>query len=168
MLSHLVLMKPRPDLSTSDRERLIAAFERAVREIPTVQRVRVGRRITHGAGYEARMPDAADYFVMIDFEDAEGLATYLRHPAHEDLGTRFNDSLAAAFVYDFEDVEELHVAAGGFDLRDAGRFLEAKPTDHAIDETRPRTVRPIDAGQDGETLVDGLDDADSHPPDRVR
>ncbi len=42
---------------------------------------------------------------MIDFEDAEGLATYLRHPAHEDLGMRFNDSLAAALVYDFEEVE---------------------------------------------------------------
>jgi hypothetical protein len=105
MVSHLALIKPRPDLSTSDRERLISAFERAVREIPTVRGVRVGRRITHGAGYEARMPDAADYFVMIDFENAEGLATYLCHPAHEDLGTAFNDSFAVALVYDFEDVE---------------------------------------------------------------
>jgi hypothetical protein len=105
MVSHLALIKPRPDLSTSDRERLISAFERAVREIPTVRGVRVGRRITHGAGYEARMPDAADYLVMIDFDDAEGLASYLRHPAHEDLGLRFQDSLAAAFVYDFEEVE---------------------------------------------------------------
>jgi hypothetical protein len=111
MISHLALMKPRPDLSTSDRERLIAAFERAVREIPTVRRVRVGQRITHGAGYEARMPDAADYFVMIDFEDAEGLATYLRHPAHEDLGMRFNDSFAAALVYDFQEVELGSLAA---------------------------------------------------------
>jgi hypothetical protein len=98
-------MKPRADLSAADRERLIAAFERAIREIPTVRHVHVGRRITHGAGYEARMPDAADHFVMIDFEDAAGLATYLHHPAHEDLGMRFYDSLAAAFVYDFEEVE---------------------------------------------------------------
>jgi hypothetical protein len=105
MISHLALMKPRPDLSSEDRERLIAAFERALREIPTVRRVRVGQRITHGAGYDTQMPDAADYLVMIDFEDAEGLATYLRHPAHEDLGARFRDSLAAAFVYDFEEVE---------------------------------------------------------------
>jgi hypothetical protein len=105
MVSHLALIKPRADLSAADRERLIAAFERAVREIPTVRRVRVGQRITHGAGYEARMPDTADYFVIIDFEDAEGLATYLRHPAHEDLGTAFQDSLAAALVYDFQDIE---------------------------------------------------------------
>jgi hypothetical protein len=105
MVSHLVLMKPRPDLSPADRERLIAAFEAAAREIPAVRNVRVGRRITHGAAYEERMPDAADYLVLIDFDDADGLATYLRHPAHEDLGSRFNESLAAAFVYDFEQVE---------------------------------------------------------------
>jgi hypothetical protein len=122
MVSHLALMKPRADLSASDRERLIAAFERAVREIPTVRRVRVGRRITHGAGYEAQMPDAADYFVMIDFENTEGLTTYLRHPAHEELGIQFNDSLTSALVYDFEevDLESLRVAgslpAGHSDL----------------------------------------------------
>ena len=98
-------MKPRAGLSAEDRERLIAAFERALREIPTVRRVRVGQRLIHGAGYEARMPDAADYFVMIDFDDAEGLASYLRHPSHEDLGLQFQDSFAAALVYDFEEVE---------------------------------------------------------------
>ncbi len=105
MVSHVVLMKPRPDLSATDRERLIAAFERAVREIPAVRTVRVGRRIVHGAGYEVRMPDVADYLVTIDFDDAAGLAAYLRHPAHEDLGARFNDSLAGALVYDFEEAE---------------------------------------------------------------
>ena len=104
MVTHLVLLKPRPDLSASDREQLIAAFERALTEIPTVRQVRVGRRITHGAGYEARMPDTADYFVAIEFEDAAGLAAYLRHPAHEELGVRFTESLAGAFVYDFEGV----------------------------------------------------------------
>jgi len=104
MVSHLVLLKPRPDLSEAERDRLVAAFERALREIPSVRGVRVGRRVTHGAGYEARMPDAADYLVAIDFDDIAGLGAYLRHPAHDDLGDRFSDSLAAALVYDFEDV----------------------------------------------------------------
>ena len=105
MVTHLVLIKPRPDLSAAEREQLIAAFERAVTEIPTVRHVQVGHRITHGAGYEARMPDTADYLVAIEFEDVEGLAAYLRHPAHEELGVRFTESLAAALVYDFEDIE---------------------------------------------------------------
>jgi stress responsive alpha/beta barrel protein len=104
VVTHLVLMKPRPDLSAADREQLIAAFERALTEILAVRRVRVGRRITHGAGYEAGMPDAADYLVAIEFEDVEGLAAYLRHPAHEALGARFTESLAGALVYDFEEI----------------------------------------------------------------
>jgi hypothetical protein len=104
MVSHIVLLKPRPDLSDAQRERLVAAFERAVREIPTVRQVRVGRRVIHGAGYEEGMPDTADYLVAIDFDDVGGLATYLGHPAHDELGARFGDSLAGALVYDFESV----------------------------------------------------------------
>jgi hypothetical protein len=101
-------MKPRPDLSSSDRQALVAAFERAMHEIPSVRDVRVGRRIPHGAGYEASMLDTADYLVVIDFDDLAGLQAYLRHPAHEELGARFNQSLSSALIYDFE--------VGGSDL----------------------------------------------------
>ena len=109
MLSHIVLMKPRADLSAAEKRALVDAFQRAVREIPTVRAVRVGRRIVHGAGYEQGAPDAADYLVAIDFDDLSGLQTYLRHPAHADLGARFNQSLKSALVYDFEagDIERL-------------------------------------------------------------
>jgi hypothetical protein len=104
MVSHLVLLKPRSDLTDAQREQLVAAFERALRESPTVRDVRVGRRVIHGAGYEKLMPDTADYFVMIDFEDVSGLVAYLGHPSHDELGARFNDSLDKALVYDFENV----------------------------------------------------------------
>ena len=109
MVSHVVLMKPRADLTAAERDALLAAFERAIREIPTVRGVRVGRRVIHGAGYEARVPDAADYFVVLDFDDLDGLQAYLRHPAHEELGARFNQSLSSALIYDFEvgGLEEL-------------------------------------------------------------
>ena len=112
MVSHVVLMKPRPDLTASARTALVDAFERAVREIPTVRDVRIGRRIAHGAGYEAVAPDTADYLAMIDFDDLAGLQAYLRHPAHEQLGARFGESLSAALVYDFE--------VGGVDALRAG------------------------------------------------
>ena len=102
IVSHIVLMKPRPDLSAADRRALVDAFDRAIREIPTVREVRVGRRVTHGAGYEQAMPDTADYLIVIDFDDVAGLQAYLRHPAHEELGARFNQSLSSALVYDFE------------------------------------------------------------------
>jgi hypothetical protein len=115
MLTHLVLMKPRPDLTDADRAALIAAFEHAVREIPTVRRVQVGRRVRHGAAYEHVAPDAADYVAQIDFDDLAGLQAYLRHPVHDELGARFGQSLSAALVYDFE-------VGGVEDLR-AGRFF---------------------------------------------
>ena len=102
MIAHLVLFRPKPELSTEDRQALVNAFERAVRDIPSVRAVRVGRRLTHGAGYEQSMPDTGEYLIVIDFDDVEGLQTYLRHPAHEELGARFYQSLSSALIYDFE------------------------------------------------------------------
>jgi hypothetical protein len=102
MVTHLVLMKPRPDLTPADRQAFIDAFDRAMREIPAVRGVRIGRRITHGAGYERTAPDM-DYVASIDFDDLAGLQAYLRHPAHVELGARFGESLSAALVYDFEE-----------------------------------------------------------------
>src|SRR5437773_12439842 len=102
MVSHVVLMKPRADLSAAERRAFVAAFERAIREIPSIHGVRIGRRVKHGAGYEAAAPDAADYLATIDFDDLAGLQAYLGHSAHEELGARFGQSLTSALVYDFE------------------------------------------------------------------
>ena len=102
MLTHLVLMKPRPGVTVAERRALIHAFERAIRAIPTVRGVRIGRRVVHGAAYEQATPDAADFLIVIDFDDLAGLQAYLRHSAHAELGARFNHSLSSASVYDFE------------------------------------------------------------------
>jgi hypothetical protein len=109
MIVHVVLLKPRADLSDADRRAFADAFRRAVAEIPTVRGVRIGRRVTHGAGYEQGMPDAADYLAIVEFDDVAGLQTYLGHPAHDEIGSLFGRALASAFVYDFELVgpEEL-------------------------------------------------------------
>jgi hypothetical protein len=109
MVWHLVLMKPRPGLSSGDRHALVDAFEHACRDIPTIREVRVGRRVTHGARYETGMPDTAEYVIALAFDDLAGLQTYLGHAAHEELGARFSQSLSAALVYDFEvgGIEEL-------------------------------------------------------------
>jgi Stress responsive A/B Barrel Domain len=101
VVTHLVLMKPRADLPAADRDAFVAAFEQAVREIAVIRSVRIGRRVTFGAGYESSAPDM-DVFAMIDFDDLSGLQAYLRHPAHAELGTRFGQSLSGALVYDFE------------------------------------------------------------------
>src|ERR671919_484380 len=102
MVWHVVLMKPRPDLSADDRQALLDSFNRAIRDIPTVRQVQVGRRVIHGAAYEHGAPDAADFMVSIGFDDLAGLQAYLRHPAHEDLAAQFYQSLSSALIYDFE------------------------------------------------------------------
>jgi hypothetical protein len=80
----------------------VSAFERAVKNIPSVKNVRIGRRVLHGANYESLGPDVADYVAIIDFDDLAGLKAYLAHPAHADLGARFYSCLSAAMVYDVE------------------------------------------------------------------
>jgi hypothetical protein len=102
MVWHLVLMKPRADLSADDRQSLVDAFNHAVREIPTVRDVQIGRRVIHGAAYEMAAPNSADYVASIAFDDLAGLQTYLGHPAHEALAARFYQSLSSALIYDFE------------------------------------------------------------------
>jgi stress responsive alpha/beta barrel protein len=101
MITHLVLMTPRPDLSAADRDALIAAFTRAARGIPEIRGVRIGRRVRHGAGYE-QMSAGGDYLAAIDFDDIAALQAYLRHPAHDDLGRMFGVAFSEAAVYDFE------------------------------------------------------------------
>jgi len=118
MISHVVLMKPRTDLTGEERRAFAAAFEAAATSIPSVRAVRIGKRILHGAGYELTAPDTGAFFALIDFDDLAGLQIYLTHPLHQELGALFSRSLSSAFVYDFEtgaldSIEALAGAAGG-------------------------------------------------------
>jgi hypothetical protein len=109
MVWHVVLIAPREPLDLEERRGLLAAFERAVREIPSVRDVRVGRRVTHGAQYEALSPVGFPFLVVIGFDDLSGLQTYLAHPVHQDLAERFYRTVSSAVVHDFEigGIEEL-------------------------------------------------------------
>ena len=113
MISHLVLLTPRPDLTPAERTAFADAFERAVTDIPSVRGVRIGTRVRHGAGYEAATPPVGDYLAIIDFDDVAGLQEYLRHDAHAPLGRLFGSALSGALVYDFEvcGVERLKALA---------------------------------------------------------
>lgn len=101
MIAHVVLMRPRTDLSPDDRLGFLRALERAVREIPAVRAARIGRRVMHGAAYETTAPPL-DYVATIEFDDVAGLQEYLGHPAHQQLGELFGRLLSSAMVFDFE------------------------------------------------------------------
>ncbi len=102
MVAHVVLLAPRPDLTPNEREDVMKALERAAREIPSVRRVRIGRRVQHGAAYERLATADFSLAAIFEFDDLAGLREYLAHPAHGDLGARFYDSFAAALACDYE------------------------------------------------------------------
>ena len=116
MIFHVVLFRPRADLAAAERAQLVEAFETALQRIPSIRRFHVGRRVTHGAGYEALMPVSLDYAAVLEFDDLAGLKAYLEHPAHQALGTRFMSSLESSVIFDYE-------MQGGEALRSLGQIV---------------------------------------------
>ena len=105
MVAHVVLLKPRATLSTEDREALLESMRVAFTGIPEIKRVRIGRRILIGRGYETQMAEHFEYSAIIEFDSEADLRVYLEHPQHQELGKRFFESVDAALVYDFTTVE---------------------------------------------------------------
>lgn len=102
MIAHVVLFRPRGDLSPAARNALAAAFETALREIPSIRRARVGRRLVHRRPYEALMHVDYQYAALLEFDDAAGLRAYLEHPAHQQLASQFFEVFEHALMYDFD------------------------------------------------------------------
>jgi len=109
MVAHVVLFKPKPGLDTAARQRLATVFEHALRDIPTIRRAQVGRRIRHGRPYEQLMTVDYEYAAIIEFDNVADLTAYLAHQAHEALGALFFDAFDVALMYDYEmgGIEEL-------------------------------------------------------------
>lgn len=101
MLVHLVLFRPKAALAAAHRETLVAAIERAHREIGGVRRFRVGRRTMQSAGYAAMAPDYP-FLALIEFDDESSLRDYLQHPAHAELAKLFWETSDAPLAYDYE------------------------------------------------------------------
>jgi len=102
MVAHVVLFKPKPGLDPAGRQRVAAAFERALREIPSIRRADVGRRILHGRAYEQLMTVDYEYAAILEFDTVADLTAYLAHEAHEALGALFFEAFDVALMYDYE------------------------------------------------------------------
>jgi len=101
MVAHVVLLRPRPDLSHAERDRLFASLEHAIGNIPMIRRARVGRRIILGREYDRQNAADFPYAAMIEFDTEADLRAYLDHPAHHELSEHFYRTAEAALVYDF-------------------------------------------------------------------
>ncbi len=102
MIAHIVLFRVRPDMSQTDRHALIDSFATALREIPSIRRARVGRRVRLGRSYEELTRVDLPYAAILEFDDADGVRSYLDHPAHEAISTRFFAAISDTLIYDFE------------------------------------------------------------------
>lgn len=89
-------------MSDASRETVRRALEEARRAIPAIRRFLVGRRVHFGHGYELAQSADYPYAALIEFDDAEGLASYLAHPAHAAVGRLFAETSESALVHDFE------------------------------------------------------------------
>jgi hypothetical protein len=103
MIAHVVLFKPKPDLTPVQRQAVLDGLKAAATGIPSVRRLYVGRRVTHGLpGYEQMMREDYEYALIVELDDLDGLKAYLAHPHHMAIGKHFSDAAAAALAYDFE------------------------------------------------------------------
>lgn len=103
MIAHIVLLKPRADLTDGQRDTIMADLQAAAARIPSIRTLRVGTRLRHGRpGYEQLMREDFSFLVHVEFEDLDGLTAYLAHPAHHAIGAHFVQSAAAALAYDYE------------------------------------------------------------------
>jgi hypothetical protein len=105
VIAHIVLFRPPTDLAEPDRQALLDAMRAAFTGIAEIRRVRIGKRLLIGRGYETQMAEHYEYSAIIEFDSEADLRAYLNHPTHADLGQRFFQSAEAALVYDFVIVE---------------------------------------------------------------
>jgi hypothetical protein len=103
MIAHLVLFTPRPTLSRDEGLQFHHALTTALETIPSIVSYRVGRRVRTGAAYDVTAIDF-EFFALIEFNDRQGLADYLSHPAHAELGRVFHETSERALALDYDAV----------------------------------------------------------------
>ena len=102
MVAHIVLFRPKADLTGDQRRAFVTALEHALSSIPLIKNARVGRRITLGRQYDHMNAQAFPFAAILEFESEDDLRLYLEHPAHEMLGAQFYITSEAALVFDYE------------------------------------------------------------------
>jgi hypothetical protein len=99
VIAHIVLFRPRPDVTEIERQSFVAALERACRDVPAIRRATVGRSLPgdHGAEFP--------YSAVFEFEDEADLRAYIAHPLHQPLAQLFWQTCAAVTIVNANTVD---------------------------------------------------------------
>jgi hypothetical protein len=96
MISHVVLFRPRADVTDAERLAFVDALEQACRQVPSVRRARIGRSLADDNGREY------PYSAVMEFDDVAGLRAYLAHSIHQPLARLFHQTCEATLVVNAE------------------------------------------------------------------
>ncbi len=102
MIAHIVLLRPRPDLTEDQRRAALDTLAHAAANVAEIRSFRLGRRVRHGLpGYEQMMAQDYEFALIIEVVAVAALTRYLKAPAHRALGDLFSTA-TAALAYDYE------------------------------------------------------------------
>ena len=108
MILRLVLFHLRGEVTDYDSRVLLSSVTAAVKSVPGLLSFNVGRRVDGDGAYTlgeaSANKDAApfDYAAVFQFENANSLQAYLRHPAQAEIRTRFAAVVSSAITCDYE------------------------------------------------------------------
>ncbi|HKW00410.1 MAG TPA: Dabb family protein [Vicinamibacterales bacterium] len=103
MIGHLVLFNAKPEATDEQLRSFARAISEACRQIPSIQRVQIGRRVTVDAGYPRSFGEKTyNYAAVFEFRDTAALKQYLNHPLHHQLGRMFWEMCEATTVVEVE------------------------------------------------------------------
>ena len=68
MIVHVVLLKPKPEVTDEQRQAIVATLRQAATTIPSVRRLRVGKRVRHGRPPSRHYPEWVEAFARMASE----------------------------------------------------------------------------------------------------
>ena len=96
VLKHVVMYKFRDDCTPAQIQQVIDAFSRLPKQVNTIIGFEHGKNVSQ----EGKSEGLTQVFV-VTFRDAAGLATYLKHPAHDEYVKVVKDKREKVVVFDY-------------------------------------------------------------------
>jgi hypothetical protein len=102
MILHVVLYRPRPDLSDRDKHAFLQALTEARHTVGSIRHFWVGRALSDSPAYLMSVSSEFPFVAIAAFADRVGLLEYLEHPTHAAVSRLFNGTAEAALIFDFD------------------------------------------------------------------